>query len=443
MARNKGDFRQTQKKKKDGKLVRIDDGGGASMDGICDDLLLEILLRLSDQRLAIQCSVVCKRWRMLIWSPQFVGAFKGKRPTTLVMQVGECMRIMLCGRKYCRPTDNVVYQKQLSSFTSYLNFIPEDGLMNIKACFNDLLLVERFRDERRKLYICNPFTRQWFLLPNLNLNPVSYYGEKFGLSCEEVPDSGNKLLFKYRVSIVYDHIKVANFRWKTRKWSRSYIGEGLSPLDGTDNLVSLNGNFYCIMTCSKTKTIIVVVFDPGRNKFVGRIELPKTDRFPPYVSTPPLDLSYPKFSLGVSEGRLRLAMVRPANPEKEEEEEQNYMWKVWENNNGSWSLVYNRACFPTWQDKPQIIYPDKIWFHPENGEVMFSISEIFQRVLCHNMREGTVEEILEILKRYDIVNFRGRSENQITSIQVTLSATGLPPFPFHLTRLIPPTPAPN
>ncbi|XP_062086941.1 F-box protein At5g49610-like [Humulus lupulus] len=253
------------------KIEEDDDaGGGAStnfaiMGGINDDLLLEILIRIYDHRFAIQCSLVCKRWRGLILSPEFVRSFKGKQvsPTTLLIQMGDSMLIrkMLSDWIGPRPT-NVVYQKPLSSFNSYFSFIPQQDLMTVKASFNDLLLVANSTN----YYICNPFTRQWFLLPKPH-NQEIIVPCRYGLSCSS--SKKNKLL-KYRVLLVQDMFRrepgqtflynVALFRSETKSWRLSTFGLSRERIlkahqSSLDKVVFCNGKFHWLIKFSLTLII--------------------------------------------------------------------------------------------------------------------------------------------------------------------------------------------
>ncbi|KAM6584846.1 hypothetical protein CsatB_011848 [Cannabis sativa] len=418
------------------KMIEEENDGGASnfeiMGGISDDLLFEILIRFSDQRLTtIQCSLVCKRWRGLILSDEFVRRIRSA--TTLLIQVDSSM----ITRRIMRPRPPIVDRKPLSSFKSYFNFIPEPGSMTVEASFNDLLLVTT-DSTPTNLYICNPFTQQWFLLPK---PPLPSICSRYGLSCEE--DKKNKL-FKFKVLLVQDmlrrseaepfHYIVAIFRSETGEWRRSKQYSSLKRIRSTyrDEVVFSNGKFYWLQISSKGLILFAFEPDVGLGGRRQHLYLPK-------------DIgarTTPDPFLGVSEGRLRIVKV------DNDRNKQEQSWKVWESKERkkglSWSLVHERSYSYSSREeegKTSVKDVEFVCFHPENGDVVFTSSDVYRRVFHYNLRKGTVEEILDVVKRDDVVNFRRIAS---VELEVTLSKGGWPaPTPFHLTRLTPPTPLPT
>lgn len=416
------------------------------LNNLTDDLLLEILIRLSVSdyyRFVIRCSLVCKRWFSVISSPYFPK--RRVRPTTLLLQMGDSTRLP---RYYIPPqptTSTIVDRKPLSSFsTHYLNFLPEAEVM-VRASYNDLLLVSG----SRKLYICNPFTRLWFLLPPHPPGILSRGPARFGLSCEEEPNSK----YKYRVLLVCycytqpsTDITVVIFRSETGKWSKTVFSCPWMPSYFSQDVVFYNGKFHWLE--GRVRPRIIMTFNPDRNR-CSHIHLP-------------IDFGKGGNSnvfLGVSEGRLRLTKVRL----KKINGECKNLWKVWEiikikykdvdNRQSSWSwrLVHHKAFSSTVAAEKSwwgwLMGTDMITFHPDNGDVVFSVCNDFNRVFRHNLPEGKSDHVLQVVGN-DINLFRLRLDDdddseKMTMAFYTLSESCCPPVAFHLLHLSPPTPLPT
>ncbi|PON69298.1 F-box domain containing protein [Parasponia andersonii] len=146
------------------------DGGEAAaastfMSDVSDDLLLEILIRPPDARALIQFSSVCKRWFSLVSRSvlYFIHEFNPRRG------VFQSNRLKItCSRpeksKIFRPSSLSV-----SSSSCYLDHNLDwpspspPPQPRVLSWFDDFSLVGL---SRRKLYDCNPVTRQQILLPD-------------------------------------------------------------------------------------------------------------------------------------------------------------------------------------------------------------------------------------------------------------------------------------
>ncbi|POO01667.1 F-box domain containing protein [Trema orientale] len=177
------------------------DGGEAAaaastfMSDVSDDLLLEILIRLPDARAVIQFSSVCNRWFSLVSRSvlYFIHEFNhhhrrrrrlsgpgSELPYTLLRRgTYSASGSSLCSHDTpCRhlfsPDKSKIFRPSSLSVPSSSRYLDHNldwpwpspsppPQPRVFSSFDDLLLVGL---SRRKLYVCNPVTRQQALLPD-------------------------------------------------------------------------------------------------------------------------------------------------------------------------------------------------------------------------------------------------------------------------------------
>ncbi|KAF4378034.1 hypothetical protein G4B88_004641 [Cannabis sativa] len=162
------------------------------MSIISDEILLEILLRVSDFRRLVECASVCKRWYSIIFSfhdyfkHRFIHYHHQKRlnnsPTS--PSPSRSLPFTLLFRNSCDVAEDLQNVSKVSSFSfdyfsersKIFHYGEKSALECMRWCdikggdaydyiwssFDDLLLVER---SLRKLYVCNPFTKQHIAIP--------------------------------------------------------------------------------------------------------------------------------------------------------------------------------------------------------------------------------------------------------------------------------------
>ncbi|EXB92425.1 hypothetical protein L484_021409 [Morus notabilis] len=149
-----------------------------------DDLLLEIFLRLPHGRYVIQCAAVCKRWHSLITNSHDIDKFihrfiqyhlhkqskKSLDSSYYPAYVSSILfKCCILESKSESTSTNTNTTSSSSRSICNLNFLPGWPILEIRASYNDLLLVSsRFP---RNDYICNQLTRQWLALPEFPLRP--------------------------------------------------------------------------------------------------------------------------------------------------------------------------------------------------------------------------------------------------------------------------------
>ncbi|XP_062179523.1 F-box protein At5g49610-like [Phragmites australis] len=136
--------------------------GESSHDGLCEDVLVQILVRLPSESV-LRCRAVCKSWRRITTDRAFLAAHAARRPREMIV-ITESLTVSSIplsleddtGRRrfLCDPTKRA--NDGSATWCSLLYSL--DGLLVLR--------------QRPGLYIiCNPITRQWTNLPVLTPEP--------------------------------------------------------------------------------------------------------------------------------------------------------------------------------------------------------------------------------------------------------------------------------
>ncbi|KAM5581066.1 hypothetical protein ABKV19_010335 [Rosa sericea] len=140
-----------------------------SIDDLPDYLLVEVLCRLPDNKICLQCTSVCRRWCSLISDPYFIGRF-----LWLQRDLGSpIIRTLINHNAEEFPTKDVF--QRLRSFLR----LKEDPF--VLATWNDLVLCCASKDDQHDYYICNPYTMQLLTLPPI---PACHEFVPVGFICE-------------------------------------------------------------------------------------------------------------------------------------------------------------------------------------------------------------------------------------------------------------------
>ncbi|XP_062016882.1 uncharacterized protein LOC133733247 [Rosa rugosa] len=140
-----------------------------SIDDLPDYLLVEVLCRLPDNKICLQCTSVCRRWCSLISDPHFIGRF-----LWLQRDLGSpIIRTLINHNAEEFPTKDVF--QRLRSFLR----LKEDPF--VLATWNDLVLCCASKDDQHDYYICNPYTMQLVTLPPI---PACHKFVPVGFICE-------------------------------------------------------------------------------------------------------------------------------------------------------------------------------------------------------------------------------------------------------------------
>ncbi|KAM6573400.1 hypothetical protein CsatA_017480 [Cannabis sativa] len=331
-----------------------------------EELLIQILMRVSDLRSLIQCTSVCKTWYSLITRNQFISdfvQFLNHRP-----RYHHIMPYTILFRDIV-PNSNTKFYELFSEESKiihkdivklrydYESFYPWGSQFFIRATFLDMLLIspKLQSNQNHEFCISNPLTKKWIELPT------------------SVPPLSRKLINMIMISKVVlfeqdfnnSNARVMIFCSDIGEWSSSMLPYSLLwpnlveyPLL-EDSIASNNGIIYWLLKVGVNEVKGIVSCnpfteeaDPKRHRF---IEFPKI-YFPHFISlyisckaTHGMKKVYKdKIRIGIVRGRLRLSFV------KSEDEL-------------LWCLVHKvKLRKTTKMDKTFVL-----GFHPTNPDVIF------------------------------------------------------------------------
>ena len=258
------------------------------MSIVTDDILLEIFVRLTDARTAIQYSSVCKRWYDLILrNPKFIKKFIHQHHNhrgQLIEYSPHRQYTLVFGRSHFLDNQDVYYyDSELSQqvfeescalyetpSASYINFLSYPWL--VKGICNDLLLL--VWEKSRDFYVCNPITRKWLQLPS---RPGDFFIAGTGLVCQpDSSDAADTTRYRFRVVMMSPlNDSAVMFCSETGEWivSRVYFPGKKGLLYGRHSVVC-NGVVYWLD--GKDEFYGVAAFDPfkdvdveGRCRFIA------------------------------------------------------------------------------------------------------------------------------------------------------------------------------
>ncbi|CAA0823236.1 Unknown protein, partial [Striga hermonthica] len=288
------------------------DGALGFLSRINEDILLEIFLRLSNCRYAIQSSSVCRHWHELISQPQFIPRFTRlhqdlDKSYTILFRMnyffcGDCPEYyQLVATLYSNESLLLHGKHALSSSSNYPDFMGP-MLMIIRASCNDLLLVspdcrQRVgRNNPPRYYICNPVTKKWFLIPR-----DAPYGFIIGFALICTPDSSGPYKVVILDFLILDHETeevpdghyiqpVLVFCSESQQWTKSSflvprrarndysVDLNIVVCNGTLTSEGPNSRTHLGVVMDELRLLHVLKAGPGRKCFVvGVWELDRRD----------------------------------------------------------------------------------------------------------------------------------------------------------------------
>ncbi len=327
----------------------LDDLNLININELPEALLLEILYRLPCQW-ALQCKSVSKRWYSLISDPYFIRSFIHHRHCHKFGEFSEPFTLLLMHK------DNIIHLPSDNSELSldcgrdgfdFLNFLPciKRARKSIEAAFNDLLLVCSEVPPTRNIsgfceyYICNPFTKEWLMLPSPPYMSMGRTAVMVGFICEkyycydkDLQECITNVNYRYKVVCwirspsepITSELKMEIFSSETGEWSSLVVSSrwGFEPLP---HGVACNGMLHWVNADTRHNKGLVV-FDPfNENSELRYIDLP-------------FEFTKHSFSIGEFQGRLRIfqflfTLSREA-----------LFFSVWEledyGNNGTWCMKH-------------------------------------------------------------------------------------------------------
>ncbi|KAM6555819.1 hypothetical protein CsatB_002838 [Cannabis sativa] len=271
----------------------------------------------------------------------------------------------------------------------YLNFLPwpEVRLLSVT---DDLLLLSRERG--KDFMICNPFTKQWIVIPKtpIDLTGVFDYSGHGGLICKNKNDE----LFRYRIMLVWrrnaDFARII-FSSETGEWS-NIIAFPYQLLWDQPPIIC-NGMLHWLSLIRDTLTADGIIAcdpfheDPNYYNFIQfPLGFPQDERRKYCIN----------IRLGLVQGRLRISLTTFITKKRRV-----YSVKVWElnydNNNGddgktsSWCLVHDFEKSGIGFNSKYVVV---MAFHPTNGDVLFILFDNIH-VYQYDIREDKMEKVYQ------------------------------------------------
>ncbi|KNA22292.1 hypothetical protein SOVF_035320 [Spinacia oleracea] len=186
-----------------------------TIEDLVDKLLIEIFVRLPCYESVITSKFVSKRWLSLLSNPKFVIQFlnhKNNLRKKLPLQQQQLPWSFLCTTQLKTITndDESPNHKVFNSPKFSLNFLPFQ--FKVVSTFKDLVLVLCLREDginnnhSHNYIICNPFTKQWVVLPPTP-SPINHALSWAALICEDPNYNEVEERIDYRFRVVVLHPK--------------------------------------------------------------------------------------------------------------------------------------------------------------------------------------------------------------------------------------------
>ncbi|XP_062078903.1 uncharacterized protein LOC133783322 [Humulus lupulus] len=368
---------------------------------INDDILLEILLRLPDFRCIVECAYVCKRWFSFIFgskayfSHRFNHYHRQKRlinnnsPTSSPSLPFTLLFTGLSVRTSPFPFE---FFSERSKTLDYgrkpaLGFLPwtrnDNEYAFLWSSFEDLLLIQL---SFKRLYVCNPFLRQYVALPEPNPNNTLFHPRcRYALVVLGRGSDANMIKYKVvKISTEVNnlnsapppfHLHLSIFSSETGQWSSSTFEFPvfLHIWSHRSVVVGSNGIVYWPYGVDAIEGVVALNLC---SKQCRLIDLPRELGCEWYRS------EY-RVRAGVVRGRLQLVQLFWS------EDKQFYVFKAWEldddddGNKVYWNLVHHHdqmsMNFQTCMSSQQltILAP-----HPDDRDMFFFSRSI--NINCEN-----------------------------------------------------------
>ncbi|KAJ4831231.1 hypothetical protein Tsubulata_028247 [Turnera subulata] len=409
-----------------------------------DDLLVEVLVRLPSPKLVFQCILVCKRWRSIITSSDFVRRFIISRHHH--HHIKNNITAPHDRDHHHHIHDNFPFSKFICSHASYpglpeiwtpktqlqlnqnyyssalfrrsvldFSFIPlekKEQSFYILAVFNDLVLCAIRGNSNKsgldQCYLCNPSTKKWVGLPprygcalrgaGLICEPYYCYDGRGGARGEGEGGYNNIKVneqYRYRVVLInYSSRSISSplldmYSSETGKWSTILHSEisGYTNPGGCcrSNTVVYKGKLYWF------NAVDIVAFDPFHPEKSCCIKLP-TDCgiYQDYRQ---------RFCLGLCRGFLRMIKVRSTF--------QNTVsvtvWELKDDRSGGWSLECNNVELELFMEKAPVGF---FTCHPTDPNLVYLVCRGSRIVFSYHLQTGELEEAYKLPgKWHEVISF--------------------------------------
>lgn len=316
-----------------------------------EDMLGEILLRLPDSATAIRSGSVCKAWRSVVQSPEFITAFidQHSSPSSYTMVVE------FKSTDTDRPTwpDHLYYVLTVEGSEANLSatYLPSAAQRLESTCHDMMLMVTA----AGQWYVCRPGTRHRHVIPRRS--PLHERGGFRAALAARRNSFDFRILHVGRLSS--GQYKSTVFSPESGRWSDPADAPALDR--SCDVVAAGDGTLFWVEDYHGKKA---VVFDP----FVGngtwrRVRLPKkaVTRHVVRGSGPNMF----RIDVGVVRGRVRISQIYVAHFCAANS------LKVWElEDTDTWRLVHHVQLLPDLNDHPDS-WMFVLAYDPDDGDVVF------------------------------------------------------------------------
>ncbi|CAL4895119.1 unnamed protein product [Urochloa decumbens] len=144
-------------------------GSGAGIHALCDDALVEILVRLPSESV-LRCGAVCKSWRRIATAGSFLAAHAARSPREMITLAESWTLSAVPLSPGLDAADDGARRRYLCDPSQYDANGDWVDCSRVLASLDGLLVLQ----QRPGLYVvCNPTTRQWTNLPVLAPRPCA------------------------------------------------------------------------------------------------------------------------------------------------------------------------------------------------------------------------------------------------------------------------------
>ncbi|CAA7047990.1 unnamed protein product [Microthlaspi erraticum] len=252
------------------KIARVNrQSSSSSRNTIPNDLIIEILLRLTSKTIAI-CRCVSKQWNSFLGTPYFTESFlirSSARPRILfTFEVGDKWHI--CSSPQPQNLDKELthvaadYHMSLSRHSHRENCQSVNGFI----CLIDKGMLTKKRDAARVPVLCNPSTGQHVTLPKVkarNNDLRSFFGydpvnKQYKVLCMTVTN--------YRQVNSREHQVLTLGKGKKLSWRKIECSFPHYPDDNSDG-ICINGVLYYMARSVHDYTRLIACFDVRSEEF--------------------------------------------------------------------------------------------------------------------------------------------------------------------------------
>ncbi|KAJ6885292.1 F-box protein [Populus alba x Populus x berolinensis] len=383
------------------------------------DLLINILVRLPPAKSVFCSKLVSKGWCSILENPYFVSRFIShhindklrNHYSSYAAAYHKYPPLFFISRynnpRLCFFATGADQEESPKEFT--LEFLPRENdinrIVSVKASCNDLLfcLAKNSDYVITHYYICNPFTRQWSVLPPplIRTTTKRIY---FGLVCQPNYQrwiQGQQYESRFRlvrfIEVAKHHVAVDLYCSETGQWNESFLVGAQYDFIFT-NVLAHDGKLHWYNGRD------VVAYDPfkdGQTIFIDGSQFKGRTPSPDVILNNPgrLILRVVNFRLGECRGLLRFMQII-TNSYRSDSNDHLSVWEHKDNETRGFSLVHvisfdnmfsKEACVRDFVKSENRVNARALAFHPENKDVVY-LGFLYHIISC-NIRTGELEVI--------------------------------------------------